>query len=81
MTDRTSLMLTVVGTGLGMTALLITVMSIQNGGVNSRIDDLDIGLNRRIDDLAMRVTKVEDDIREVRSLLIENIISEDTRER
>ena len=74
-----------------MTVLLITVMSIQNGGVNSRIndldtglnrriDDLDTGLNRRIDDLAMRVTKVEDDIREVRSLLIENIISEETRE-
>ena len=45
---------TVVGTGLGMTALLVTVMTIQNGGVNSRIDDL----NRRINDQNTRFTDV-----------------------
>ncbi len=47
MSDTRALILTIVGTGLAVTTIVITVLSMQIAAVNPRIDDVNI----RIDDL------------------------------
>ena len=49
MSDTRTLVLTIVGTGVGLAVLLIGVMFALIGGVNARIDDLYSGLSARID--------------------------------
>ena len=56
MSDTRTLVLTIVGTGVGLAVLLTGVMYALIGGVNGRID----GVNARIDD-------VRADIRELRA--------------
>ena len=45
------MIVTVVGSSVGMAALLLTVMTLLIGSVNTRIDDLQGTVNARIDDL------------------------------
>ena len=47
MSDTRALILTIIGTGLAVTTIVITVLSMQIAAVNTRIDDV----NFRIDDL------------------------------
>ncbi len=56
MSDTRALILTIIGTGLAVTTIVITVLSMQIAAVNTRIDDV----NFRIDDL-------RDDIRDLRA--------------
>ena len=53
MNDTRTLVLTVVGTGVGLAVLLTGVMFALIGGVNGRIDDVYSGLSVRIDDLRL----------------------------
>ena len=72
------MIVTVLGSAVGMSALLLTVMTLLIGSVNARIDDLRDTVNARIDDtnariddLNDRMTGLENEMREVRSLVIE----------
>ena len=90
MNDRTTMIVTVVGSSVGMAALLLTVMTLLIGSVNTRIDDLLGAMNARIDDtnnriddtnsrigdLNDRMTGVENGMRELRNLLIEALKAE-----
>ena len=51
MDDRTAMIVTVVGSSLVTTALLLTVMTILIVSVNTRFDDLQATVNTRFDDL------------------------------
>ena len=51
MNDKTTIVVTVVGSAVGLAALLLTVMTLLIGSVNTRIDDLQGTMNARIDDL------------------------------
>ena len=55
MNDRTTMIVTVVGSSVGMAALLLTVMTLLIGSVNTRIDDLLGAMNARIDDTNNRI--------------------------
>lgn len=55
MNDRTAMVVTVVGSSVGMAALLLTVMTLLIGSVNTRIDDLQGAMNARIDDTNARI--------------------------
>ena len=84
------MIVTVVGSSVGMAALLLTVMTLLIGSVNTRIDDLLGAMNARIDDtnnriddtnsrigdLNDRMTGVENGMRELRNLLIEALKAE-----
>ena len=62
MSDTRALMLTMVGTGLGMAVLLTGVMYALIGGVNARIDDLSARMDRietRLDGFDERLRNVE----------------------
>ncbi len=59
MSDTRALMLTIVGTGVGLAVLLTGVMFALIGGVNDRIDDVYSGLSARIDDLSARMDRIE----------------------
>ena len=71
MSDTRTIVLTIVGTGVGLAVLLTGVMYALIAGVNARIDDLHAGLSARIDDvhagLSSRMDRIEtrlDDIDE-----------------
>ena len=55
MNDRTAMVVTVVGSSVGMAAVLLTVTTLLIGSVNTRIDDLQATVNTRIDDLQSTV--------------------------
>ena len=63
MSDTRTLVLTIVGTGVGLAVLLTGVMFALIGGVNARIDDVYSGLSTRIDDvhsgLSTRMDRIE----------------------
>ena len=61
MNDRTAMVVTVVGSSVGMTALLLTVMTLLIGSVNTRIDDLQGTVNTRISDLGVTMNSRIDD--------------------
>ena len=75
----------VIGNGVGLATLLLALAGLFNGRVddvnsriddvnaslNARIDDVNSGLNARIDDLNARIDDLQDDIRELRGLLIQ----------
>ena len=102
MSDRNMIIATIVGTGLGIATLLVTVAlalhSTAERNTNRQIDALtdrletritdlrdtmntrfdDVGdrvddVGDRVDDLGDRTTKVENDLREIRTLLIEQL--------
>lgn len=50
MNDRTAIIVTVVGSSVGVAALLLSVMTLLIGSVNTRIDDFRDAVNARIDD-------------------------------
>lgn len=55
MSDTRAIVLTIVGTGVGLAVLLTSVMFALTGGVNTRIDDL----SARMDRLEMRMDRIE----------------------
>ena len=64
----------VIGTGVGLATLLLTLAGLFNGridDVNARIDDVNASLNARIDDVNARIDDLQDDIRELRGLVIQ----------
>ena len=75
----------VIGTGVGLATLLLTLAGLFNAridDVNSRIDDLNASvnarfgdvngsLNARIDTVNARIDDLQDDIRELRGLVIQ----------
>ena len=58
MNDRTAMVVTVVGSSVGMAALLLTVITLLIGSVNTRIDDLQDTMNTRIGDTNTRISDV-----------------------
>ena len=67
--DPKALVRSIVGTAIGLATLLLMLAGLlvqQNAGVNARIDDTNASVNARIDDL-------QEDIRELRVLIIEAI--------
>ena len=60
MSDTRTLVLTIVGTGVGLAVLLTGVMFALIGGVNGRID----GVNGRIDNLRVDLRDLRADMRE-----------------
>ncbi len=57
----------IVGTGVGLATLLLALASL----FNARIDDVNSSLNARIDDVNARIDGLQEDIRELRALLIQ----------
>ncbi len=57
----------IVGTGVGLATLLLALASL----FNARIDDVNFSLNARIDDMNARIDDLQEDIRELRALLIQ----------
>lgn len=74
--DTRALVRAIVGTGIGIAALLLTLIGLmfqQNANVNARIDDVNANVNRRIDDLRgemnRRLDSLQADIREIQALV------------
>ena len=62
MSDTRALVLTIVGTGVGLAVLLTGVMFALIGGVNARIDDLSAWMDRietRMDRIETRMDRIE----------------------
>ena len=62
MSDTRTIVLTIVGTGVGLAVLLTGVMFALIGGVNDRIDDLSTRMDRmetRLDGMDERLRNVE----------------------
>jgi len=57
----------IVGTGVGLATLLLALASL----FNARIDDVNFSLNARMDDMNARIDDLQEDIRELRALLIQ----------
>ncbi len=58
MNDRTAMVVTVVGNSVGMGAVLLTVVALLIGSVNTRSDDLQGTVNTRIGDTNTRISDV-----------------------
>ena len=72
--DTKAVVKSIVGTGIGLATLLLMLAGLmiqQNANVNARIDDVNANVNARIDDL-------QEDIRELRALIIDAIKGADT---
>ena len=67
MNDKTTIVVTVVGSAVGMAALLLTVMTLLIGSVNTRIDDFQDAVNARIDDTNSRIGDTNGRIDDVNS--------------
>ena len=65
MSDTRTLVLTIVGTGVGLAVLLTGVMFALIGGVNTRIDDLRDGLSTRMDRIETRLDGFDERLRNV----------------
>ena len=83
MSDTRMIVVSIVGTGLATIAVIVAFTAIIAGGinarfddVNSRIDDVNGNVNSRIDDLNTRMARIEVDIRELRTLVIDAIKGE-----
>ncbi|MCY4661971.1 MAG: hypothetical protein OXF93_19510 [Acidobacteria bacterium] len=59
MNDTRTLVLTIVGTGVGLAVLLTGVMFSLIGGVNTRIDDTRLDLSTRMDRFEIRMDRIE----------------------
>ena len=81
--DTKAIIRSIVGTGIGLATLLLMLVGLmvqQNASVNSRIDDLNgriddvnASVNARIDDINGRINDVQEDIRDLRALIIDAI--------
>ena len=71
MNDRTAMVVTVVGSSVGMAALLLTVITLLIGSVNTRIDDLQGTVNTRISDVHSRIGDLNDRVTGVESRIDE----------
>ena len=67
MNDKTTIVVTVVGSAVGLAALLLTVMTLLIGSVNTRIDDFQDAVNARIDDTNSRIGDTNGRIDDVNS--------------
>ena len=66
----------IVGTGIGLATLLLLLAGLiiqQNANVNARIDDVNANVNARIDDVNARIDDLQEDIRELRALIVDAI--------
>ena len=75
MSDTRTLVLSIVGTGVGLAVLLTGVMYALIGGVNGRID----GVNGRIDGVNDRIDNLRVDLRDLRADMREDHARFDTR--
>ena len=84
MTDNRMIIATVVGTGIAMTTVIVAFVGIIAGGINDRINDVNTNVNNRIDDLNAsvnnrfndvnrRIDDLQDEMRELRALVIDAI--------
>ena len=74
--DPKALIRSIIGTAIGLATLLLMLAGLlvqQNAGVNARIDDLNASVNARIDDTNARIDDLQEDIRELRALILEAI--------
>ncbi|MCY4658436.1 MAG: hypothetical protein OXF93_01300 [Acidobacteria bacterium] len=81
--EAKAILRSIVGTGIGLATLLLMLAGLlvqQNASVNARIDDVNANVNARIDDVNARIDDVnariddlQDDIRELRALLVDAI--------
>jgi len=74
--DTKAIVKTIVGTGIGLATLLLMLAGLmiqQNANVNARIDDVNANVNARIDDVNARIDDLQEDIRELRALIIDAI--------
>ena len=90
MNDTRTIVVSIVGTGLATTTVIVAFTAIIASGidarfddvnnriddVNNRIDDVNRNVNGRIDGVETRIDKVEADIRELRALVIDAIKGE-----
>ncbi len=65
MSDTRTIVLTIVGTGIGLAVLLTSVMFALIGGVNARIDDVYSGLSARMDRIETRLDGMDERLRNV----------------
>ena len=71
MSDTRALIVTIIGTGL----TVVAVLSMQIAGVNTRIDDV----NLRIDDVNLRIDDLRTEVRTLRADLRADLIRFDER--
>ncbi len=83
--DTKAVVKSIVGTGIGLATLLLMLAGLmiqQNANVNARIDDVNANVNARIDDVNAnvnaRIDDLQEDIRELRALIIDAIKGADT---
>ena len=86
--DTKAIIRSIVGTGVGLATLLLMLAGLmiqQNANVNNRIDDVNAriddvnaNVNARIDDVNARIDDLQEDIRELRALIIDAIKGADT---
>lgn len=93
MSDTRTIVVSIVGTGLAVTTVVVAFTAIIASGidarfddvnsriddvnrVNSRIDDVNRNVNSRVDDLDTRMVRLETDIRELRTLVIDALKGE-----
>ena len=70
--DTKAIIKSIVGTGIGLATLLLTLAGLliqQNANVNARFDDV----NARFDDVNARIDDLQEDVRELRALIIDAI--------
>ena len=91
MTDTKTIILSVIGTGIAMTTVIVAFVGIIASGINNRIDDVNANVNNRIDDLNdsvnnrfndvnNRIDDLQNDMREVRALLIDALKGDEPAE-
>ena len=80
MSDTRTIVVSSVGTGLATITVIVAFTAIIASGinarfddVNSRIDDVNRNVNSRINDVNTRMARIEADIRELRTLVIDAI--------
>ena len=74
--DPKSIVKSIVGTGIGLATLLLMLAGLmiqQNANVNARIDEVNARIDARIDDVNARIDDLQEDIRELRALIIDAI--------
>ena len=74
--DTRAIIRSIVGTGVGLATLLLMLAGLmiqQNANVNARIDDVNTNVNARIDDVNARIDDLQEDICELRALIIDAI--------
>ena len=74
--DTRAIIRSIVGTGIGLATLLLMLAGLliqQNANVNARFDDVNANVNARFGDVNARFDDLQEDIRELRALIIDAI--------